>query len=40
MLGGMTSALKAEVRPKMKVFLSYTFVKRDTKWSLRSYSKN
>jgi hypothetical protein len=22
MLGGMTSALKAEVRPKMKVFLS------------------
>ena len=39
MLGGMTSALKAEVRPKMKVFLSYTFVKDAANWSFNSYSK-
>lgn len=40
MLGGMTSALKADVRPRMKVFLSYTFVKDAANWSFSSYSKN
>ena len=39
MLAGMTSALKAEVKPKMYVFLSYTFVKVDEKVSFSSYSK-
>lgn len=36
---GMTSALKAEVKPKMYVFLSYTFVKVDEKFLFNSYSK-
>jgi hypothetical protein len=35
----MISELKAEVKPKMYVFLSYTFVKVEEKFLFNSYSK-